>query len=269
MAALGFPFGLPLTVTQGSVSGLDRTIPIDGIERQDLVQTDAPINPGNSGGPLVSVDTGEVIGLVDLGTTQANGIGFAVSALVASPLIAAWQAAPQVVAPANCSATTSSPTTTSPTTTSPTSSIATYNGSAFSIDYPTGWVIEAAEQQHSWGTDTTIVSPTDQNTLLRVDVSANTTAASALAAAQPVISELSNEPGYQKIALTNDTVDGFPGVYWEFLVDQGGVLLHKVDEFFIDSGNDDGVAVLTQAPADAYAADSSAFAAIRQTLTMN
>jgi hypothetical protein len=41
------------------------------------------------------MDTGQVDGLIDLGTTQANGIAFAVSAQVARPLIEAWEAAPQ------------------------------------------------------------------------------------------------------------------------------------------------------------------------------
>jgi len=48
VAALGFPLGLPLTVTQGAVSGLDRTIPID-----------AALNPGNSGGPLLTLPDAE------------------------------------------------------------------------------------------------------------------------------------------------------------------------------------------------------------------
>lgn len=95
VAALGFPLGLPLTVTQGGVSGLNRTIPIDGIRRRDLIQTDAAVNPGNSGGPLLSLDNGRVVGLIDLGTTQANGIAFAVSAQVAVPLLQAWTASPQ------------------------------------------------------------------------------------------------------------------------------------------------------------------------------
>jgi hypothetical protein len=100
--ALGFPLGLPLTVTKGSVSGLGRTIPIDNVRRRQLVQTDAAVNPGNSGGPLLATDTGDVVGLVDLGTTQANGISFAVSAAVASPLLDAWKVAPQPVAFAYC-----------------------------------------------------------------------------------------------------------------------------------------------------------------------
>lgn len=96
VVALGFPLGLPLTVTEGSVSGLGRKIPIENVVRQKLVQTDAALNPGNSGGPLLATDTGQVIGLVDLGTT-AQGTSFAVSASVAGPLLKAWRVAPQPV----------------------------------------------------------------------------------------------------------------------------------------------------------------------------
>ena len=112
VAALGFPFGLPLTVTQGSVSSTGVTIPIDGINRRDLIQTDAAVNPGNSGGPLLSLDTGQVDGLIDLGTTQANGIAFAVSAQVAKPLLEAWQAAPQPGPTQTCQSVTSTTTST-------------------------------------------------------------------------------------------------------------------------------------------------------------
>ncbi len=47
------------------------------------------------------------------------------------------------------------------------------------------------------------------------------------------------------------------------------MLLRKEDEFFIDSSDGDGVAVLTQAPAADYGTYSSQFAALRQTLSMN
>ena len=63
--------------------------------------------------------------------------------------------------------------------------------------------------------------------------------------------------------------DGFNALRWEFLVNQGGVLLHKEDEFFVDTNNNAGVAVLTQAPASEYTSDASAFAALRQTLAMH
>jgi S1-C subfamily serine protease len=65
VAAIGFPLGLPLSVTRGSISGDARTIPIEGVKRRGLLQTDAAVSPGNSGGPLLSMDSGEVVGLID------------------------------------------------------------------------------------------------------------------------------------------------------------------------------------------------------------
>ena len=70
VVAIGFPLGLPLTVTRGTVSGLGRTISIEDVKRRALVQTDAAVNPGNSGGPLLSTATGDVVGLVDLGSIE-------------------------------------------------------------------------------------------------------------------------------------------------------------------------------------------------------
>ena len=149
--------------------------------------------------PLLSVSTGEVIGLVDLGTTQANGIGFAVSTKVAQPLLQAWEDAPQAIPPANCPAQTQSqPTTTSPTTSTPTTTtpapapvVATYPGHAFSIEYPYGWTIVSAEQQHSYGTDTTIQDPAEPTALIRVDVSQHVFTTNLRSLAQREINALS------------------------------------------------------------------------------
>src|SRR5579875_1860905 len=105
VAAVGFPLNLPLSVTQGTVSGLNRTIPIDGYMRHNLIQTDAAVNPGNSGGPLLSIDSGDVIGLVDLGTDQANGLGFAVSSTVALQEFSQWQSHPGQVRSIRCPST--------------------------------------------------------------------------------------------------------------------------------------------------------------------
>jgi S1-C subfamily serine protease len=58
--AIGFPLGLTggPTVTQGIVSGLDRTVHADGgPSLEGLLQTDAAINPGNSGGASRSRST--------------------------------------------------------------------------------------------------------------------------------------------------------------------------------------------------------------------
>lgn len=79
VVAIGNPFGLGQTVTQGIVSALGRTgLGIEGYE--DFIQTDASINPGNSGGALVNL-RGELVGIntAILAPTGGNvGIGFAI-----------------------------------------------------------------------------------------------------------------------------------------------------------------------------------------------
>jgi putative serine protease PepD len=81
--AIGNPFGLDRTATQGIVSAVGRHIEApNGFEIDSVIQTDAPINPGNSGGPLLD-DSAHVIGvnsqIATSGGSQGNlGIGFAV-----------------------------------------------------------------------------------------------------------------------------------------------------------------------------------------------
>ena len=61
--AIGNPFGLDRTATEGIVSGVGREIQApNGFSIDSVIQTDAPINPGNSGGPLLD-DSGRVIGV--------------------------------------------------------------------------------------------------------------------------------------------------------------------------------------------------------------
>ena len=55
--AIGNPFGLDRTATEGIVSGIGRSIQApNGFSIDEVIQTDAPINPGNSGGPLLDDD---------------------------------------------------------------------------------------------------------------------------------------------------------------------------------------------------------------------
>ena len=58
--AIGRPFGLEHTATQGIVSGLSRSLPADGYV--PFIQTDVAVNPGNSGGPLFDLE-GRVVGI--------------------------------------------------------------------------------------------------------------------------------------------------------------------------------------------------------------
>jgi len=90
--AIGNPFGLDRTVTEGIVSGLGRSIQApNGFEIDEVIQTDAPINPGNSGGPLLD-SGGRVIGvnsqIATNGMSQGNiGIGFAVPSNTARQIV--------------------------------------------------------------------------------------------------------------------------------------------------------------------------------------
>jgi putative serine protease PepD len=82
VVAIGNPFGLDRTATEGIVSGLGRSIQApNGFAIDEVIQTDAPINPGNSGGPLLD-DAGHVIGvnsqIATAGVAGNIGIGFAV-----------------------------------------------------------------------------------------------------------------------------------------------------------------------------------------------
>lgn len=74
------------SVTLGIVSARGRTVTTDRGDLYDMIQTDAAINDGNSGGPLINLD-GEVVGINTAILRQAQGIGFAVSSSVASPII--------------------------------------------------------------------------------------------------------------------------------------------------------------------------------------
>lgn len=79
--AIGDPFGVGQTVTNGIVSALART-EVGASDFSFFIQTDAAINPGNSGGPLVDMD-GNLIGLNTLiysRTGSSAGIGFAIPA---------------------------------------------------------------------------------------------------------------------------------------------------------------------------------------------
>ena len=84
VVALGNPFELSGSLTQGIVSGLNRTYAESSqTTLTDLIQTDAAVNPGNSGGPLLN-SRGQVIGINTLienptGQSVNVGVAFAVS----------------------------------------------------------------------------------------------------------------------------------------------------------------------------------------------
>lgn len=85
--AIGNPFGLGGSVTQGIISARQRSINAGPFD--DFLQTDAPINRGNSGGPLFNLK-GEVIGIntaIFSPSGGSVGIGFAIPTSLAKPVI--------------------------------------------------------------------------------------------------------------------------------------------------------------------------------------
>jgi serine protease Do len=107
--ALGNPFGLESTVTEGIVSAVRRN-PNDGGSGRvgefvpTVIQSDAAINPGNSGGPLLN-SQGQVIGINSFiysttgsfgGAAQSAGIGFAIPINLAKQYLSELKAGKQI-----------------------------------------------------------------------------------------------------------------------------------------------------------------------------
>lgn len=103
VAAIGFPVDQPMTLTRGSVSGLRRSIEIDGTNRNGMIQTDTAINAGNSGGPMLELD-GKVYGIADAKRLDAEGIAYAVAPEVAGSNLEAWRGRSRSVVSAPCDA---------------------------------------------------------------------------------------------------------------------------------------------------------------------
>ena len=82
--AVGNPFGLSHTVTQGIISAKGRVIGAGPYD--NFLQTDASINPGNSGGPLLNLK-GEVVGINTAILASGQGIGFATPSNLAKTVI--------------------------------------------------------------------------------------------------------------------------------------------------------------------------------------
>ncbi|MGX2961952.1 S1C family serine protease [Peribacillus sp. JNUCC 23] len=96
VVAIGNPLGLQFSgsVTQGIISGLERTIEVDINEdgqvdwNAEVIQTDAAINPGNSGGALINMQ-GQVIGInsMKIAESAVEGIGLSIPIDSAIPII--------------------------------------------------------------------------------------------------------------------------------------------------------------------------------------
>jgi len=90
--AIGSPFGLDYSATQGIISAIGRSIPSAHNENTyvPFIQTDVAINPGNSGGPLFNLE-GEVIGInsqIYSPSGGSVGLSFAIPSTIALDVVA-------------------------------------------------------------------------------------------------------------------------------------------------------------------------------------
>jgi Do/DeqQ family serine protease len=98
--AIGNPFGLTQTVTQGIISAVARST--GGVNDSSFfLQTDAAINPGNSGGALIALD-GRLIGIntaIYSQTGSSVGIGFATPSNIVARIVAVGETGGRIVRP--------------------------------------------------------------------------------------------------------------------------------------------------------------------------
>ncbi len=89
---IGYPLGLGLSTSNGTITGLDREIYFENSGTDPspltLIQTNAAINSGNSGGPLLN-NKGEVVGIISskIASSEVDGVGFAIPMDQAMPLL--------------------------------------------------------------------------------------------------------------------------------------------------------------------------------------
>ena len=98
--AIGNPFGVGQTVTQGIVSALGRS-DVGVSDYSFFIQTDAAINPGNSGGALIDVN-GDLIGIntaIFSRSGGSNGIGFAIPSELVERVVEAAVSDGEIVRP--------------------------------------------------------------------------------------------------------------------------------------------------------------------------
>lgn len=89
--AIGNPYNLGQSVSQGIISATGRNAVGDSVGRQDFIQTDASINRGNSGGALIN-SAGELVGISTLSIGKdsneiAEGLNFAIPISIANDVM--------------------------------------------------------------------------------------------------------------------------------------------------------------------------------------
>jgi hypothetical protein len=144
-------------------------------------------------------------------------------------------------------------------------SLASYDTSSFGVSYPSTW---SATTTASPGYHDTTIRSADGLHLVRVDVQDVAPNSDPEVLATPVEKGLESQPGYRLLGWGPSSLGAYDALRWEFVVNENGVLLRKVDTFFVDNDGA-GIAILVQAPAAGYQYWQPVFKQIRQSLAVN
>ena len=88
VSVIGFPRGLDITLTTGTIS--NDSVRLPEFDLLTFLQIDAAANPGNSGGPVLNTQ-GNVIGILSMGIDQSEGLNFAISVKGVDKILTSWQ----------------------------------------------------------------------------------------------------------------------------------------------------------------------------------
>lgn len=100
IAVIGYPLGMPVQRTPGSVTGLNGSIDLGGKTMSGLITYDAKTAGGNSGGPVIDA-RGGVVGMVDA-RSPATQINYAISTRQLQSLVDGWAQTPVAIVPVEC-----------------------------------------------------------------------------------------------------------------------------------------------------------------------
>ncbi len=87
VSVIGFPRALDLTLTVGTIS--NEEVSFDDLPLVKFMQIDAAANPGNSGGPVLN-NYGEVVGILQGGFADSEGLNFAISVDSVDRILSSW-----------------------------------------------------------------------------------------------------------------------------------------------------------------------------------
>ena len=219
VSAIGFPRGLDASLTTGVIS--NQEVEFDSMPFSRFIQVDAPLNPGNSGGPVFN-EAGDVIGIVDWGLSESQGLNFAIAISSVDRIIGEWVGNAQVSS-GDCASLVDGGGSAGATAVTTLPAAQRVTADHFSFELPNGYIVVDLDKDVGYGLRTRLEGPGDA--FIHIENSpwgggSVFEAASEIAAS--VGSRLTSGP-------TSVTENGTEAVYFRFVSSAGDP---RIDIFF-------------------------------------